>query len=50
MLWNGGMLGLGFANFDSSLALPAIAWVIVGCAVAWALEESTGFWKAVLED
>ena len=50
MLWNGGMLGLGFANFDSSLALPAITWVIAGCAIAWVLEESTGFWKAVLED
>ncbi len=50
MLWNGGMLGLGFANFDSSVALPALAWVVVGGAVAWALEESTGFWKAFLED
>jgi hypothetical protein len=50
MLWNGGMLGLGFANFDSSLALPALAWVVAGCVIAWVLEESTGFWNAVLED
>jgi hypothetical protein len=49
MLWNGGMIGLGFANFDSSLVLAALAWLAIGCAVAWALEESSGLWKA-LED
>jgi hypothetical protein len=49
MLWNGGMIGLGFANFDSSLVMAAIVWVVIGCAVAWALEESSVLWKA-LED
>ena len=49
MLWNGGMIGLGFANLDASLALPALAWIVAGCAIAWALEESSGVWK-LLED
>ena len=49
MLWNGGMLGLGFADLDSSLALAALAWVVAGCAVAWALEHTSSVWKA-LED
>ena len=50
MLWNGGMIGLGFANFDHSLIVPALAWLAIGCAIAWAIEESTGFWKAALGD
>lgn len=48
MLWNGGMIGLGFASFDSSLAVPALAWLVIGCAVAWLIEESSGFWKTTL--
>ncbi len=50
MLWNGGMLGLGFASFDGSLAVPALAGFVVSCAVAWALKESNGVWSAFLED
>lgn len=49
MLWNGGMIGLGFAHFDTSLALATVVWLVIGCAGAWALEESSGLWKA-LED
>ena len=49
MLWNGAMVGLGFANFDSSILLPALACLAVGCAIAWALEESSGLWQ-LLED
>ncbi len=50
MLWNGGMLGLGFANFDGSLAVPALVGLVVSCVIAWALKESNGVWKAFLED
>lgn len=50
MLWNGGMLGLGFAQLDGSLAIPALAGLVVSCAVAWVLKESTGVWNAFLED
>jgi len=50
MLWNGGMLGLGFANFDGSLAVPALVGLVVSCVIAWALKESNGLWKAFLED
>ena len=50
MLWNGGMLGLGFANFDGSLAVPAVAGLVVASLVAWALKESTGVWDAFLKD
>jgi hypothetical protein len=49
MLWNGGMVGLGFADLDGALAVQVLAWAAIGCAVAWALEESPGLWK-VLED
>ena len=50
MLWNGGMIGLGFASLDSAIAIPALAWVGIGCAVAWILEESTCLWKSTLGD
>lgn len=49
MLWNGGMIGLGFANLDASLALPALAWLAIGCVVAWVLKGSSGVGK-LLED
>ncbi len=49
MLWNGGMLGLGFASFDSSILLPAVLWLAVGGVVAWALESSSAVWK-LLDD
>jgi hypothetical protein len=49
MLWNGGMIGLGFASPDSSILLPALAWLVVGCLLAWAIEEYSGLWKALEE-
>lgn len=49
MLWNGGMLGLGFADLDGSLIVPALAWLAIGCAIAWLLEESSGVWKLLGE-
>jgi hypothetical protein len=49
MLWNGGMIGLGFASLDGSIVVPALAWLAIGSLLAWALEESSGVWKALEE-
>jgi hypothetical protein len=49
MLWNGGMIGLGFASLDGSVILPALAWLAIGSVAAWAIEESRGLWR-LLED